>query len=305
MTALWVVLAAGAVLVVVPSLLDRWAVGRASPTTLVALAMVSLAGLSLLPLAVAGCLAQSWTQQRPGAPAWLLMVAVSLAAMMIARTARAAYTVRRTTLELGALAESAATADIHDALVVPIAAPPAFVADGRVVVSSRLVDQLPPEQLAAVLAHETAHLRGRHARLALWAHALRRGLLDLPPARRAERRVRRELEALADCSAAAHVGDAAPVVAALAGLRDHRGRVPAMLLSRDDVDYRIGRLERSAPRSPSRDRVVLVGAAAAAIVAIGATCNGLHEQWLVVGVAACAAMVGALYGLMRPVAAAR
>lgn len=301
MTALWVVLAAGAVLIILPSVLDRWAVGRASPTTLVTLGMVSLAGLLLLPLAVAGCLLQSSAQHGHDAPVWPLTVAVALAVAMITQAARAALAVRRTTRDLGCLADAASAGCVHgDALVVPISAPPAFVADDRVVVSSRLVDELPAEQLAAVLAHETAHLDGRHARLALWAYALRRGLLNLPPARRAERRVRRELEALADGAAAKRIGDPAPVVAALAGLRGRQGHVAAMLFSADDVDYRIGRLERGAPHSAGRDRVVLLGATAAAAAAVGATCNALHDQWLAGGVAVCAAVVGAVWSLVRP-----
>lgn len=304
MTALWVVLAAGAVLVILPSVLDRWAVGRASPTTLVTLGMVSLTGLLLLPLAVAGCLAQSWAQHRHGGPVWPLPVAVSVAVMMIGRTAWAAHSVRRTTRHLGCLAEAAATGRVeHDALVVPISAPPAFVTGHRVVVSSRLVDELPPEQLAAVLAHETAHLDGRHARLALWAHAIRRGLLNVPPARRAERRVRRELEALADRAAARRIGDPAPVVAALNGLRGRPSHVAAMLFSADDVDYRIGRLQRGERCSAGRDRAVLAGAAVAAAAAMWATCNALHEQWLGVGVAACTVTAAAVWGLLRPLRA--
>lgn len=304
MTSLWVVLAAGAVLVVLPSVLDRWGVGRASPTTLVTLGMVSLTGLLLLPLAVAGCLAQSWGQHRHGGPIWPLAVAVTVAVVMIGRTAQTARAVRRTTRHLGCLADAAADGRVHgDALVVPIAAPPAFVVGHRVVVSSRLVDELPAEQLAAVLAHEAAHLDGRHARLALWAHAMRRGLLNVPPARRAERSVRRELEALADRAAATRVGDPAPVVAALARLRGRQGHVPAMLFSADDVDYRIGRLQRGEPSSPGRDRVVLAGAAVAAAAGIGATCNALHDQWLGVGVAVCAAMVAAVWGLLHPLGA--
>jgi Zn-dependent protease with chaperone function len=67
--------------------------------------------------------------------------------------------------------------------VVPLAAPTAFVAGDRIVVSAALLDALDPAELDAVLAHETAHLRGGHSRIAAWAHALSRGSFQVPPAR--------------------------------------------------------------------------------------------------------------------------
>lgn len=301
MTALWFVLAAGVVLAALPSVSDRWAVGRASPATLVTLGMVSLAGLFLLPLAVALCLAQSSIQQGEGRPVWPLAIALSVAIATIGRAAWAAHAVWRTSRHLGCLAEAAATGHLEPGvLIVPITTPPAFVANQRVVISSTLVDELPPSQLAAVLAHERAHLHGGHARLALWAHALRRGLLGLPAARRAEHRVRCELEALADDTAARHIGDPTPVVAALSRLRSRRSHAAAMLFSGDDIDDRIGRLQHGSSSSPRSDRIVMGGTAVAAAASVWASCNAVHQQWLGIGVAMCAAVAAALWGLLRP-----
>lgn len=299
MTALWLVLAAGIVLVVVPSVLDRWAAGRASPAALVTLSMVSLVGMLLLPLAVAGCLAQSWGHS--GAASWAQAAAATIAAVTIGRTVWVAYSVRRTARTIGCLAKAAATGRVEPgALVVAICSPPAFVAGTHVVVSSRLFDELPSDQVTAVLAHEIAHLRCRHARLAVWAHAIRRGLLDAPSARRAERRVRRELEVLADRAAATHLGHPGPVVAALTRLRGRSPIAPAMLFSGDDVDYRIRRLKKDQARAAGPDGVVIAGVAIAASAALGATCTALHEQWLGVGVATCALVIAGVWDLLRP-----
>lgn len=75
---------------------------------------------------------------------------------------------------------------------------------GRVVVTSGAIDALSPEEFAAVLRHERAHLRGRHHLLVAMVTAFHRAFPGLPFAKAAEAEVRRLVEHLADDHASAH-----------------------------------------------------------------------------------------------------
>jgi hypothetical protein len=69
---------------------------------------------------------------------------------------------------------------------------------GQVVVSSGLVAALCPDELAAVLAHEAAHLDHRHQRYLSVASVVRHGLAFFPPAKHSARALVVALERWAD-----------------------------------------------------------------------------------------------------------
>ncbi len=85
-----------------------------------------------------------------------------------------------------------------------------------VVVSSSLVASLSPSALAAVLAHEAAHARGRDPLRQILAYAIARGLWIAPAARRGADSLRLRLEVAADRAAARYVGRRALAEALLA-----------------------------------------------------------------------------------------
>ncbi|PTR28681.1 hypothetical protein C8K36_10342 [Rhodococcus sp. OK519] len=86
---------------------------------------------------------------------------------------------------------------------------------------------LDPDVRAAVLAHERAHLRGRHHLLVAWADALRAALPAVPLAREGAAWVRVLVELSADRHAAASCGCGALSAALLAGSGNGRGAASA------------------------------------------------------------------------------
>jgi bla regulator protein blaR1 len=73
----------------------------------------------------------------------------------------------------------------------------------RIVITDGVIAALPPEELAAVLAHERAHAEGRHELVIQPFVAWQSALPFLPPARRATAAVAELVEMLADDAAAA------------------------------------------------------------------------------------------------------
>lgn len=90
-----------------------------------------------------------------------------------------------------------------------------------VVVTSAALAALTPLELSAVLAHESAHLRGRHHLLVGAADALARALPWAPLFRRGAQEVRRLVELLADDAATREVPavELASALLRLAGMR--------------------------------------------------------------------------------------
>ncbi|HEX5598383.1 MAG TPA: M56 family metallopeptidase [Micromonosporaceae bacterium] len=92
-------------------------------------------------------------------------------------------------------------------LVVDDPRPAAYVLPGRagtIVVTSGALQQLPPPQLAAVLAHERAHVTGRHHLLAQGTRLLSRAFPAVPALKIAEDQIHRLVEIRADEVAAAN-----------------------------------------------------------------------------------------------------
>lgn len=86
---------------------------------------------------------------------------------------------------------------------------------GRVVVTSGAMEAMSPAQVDAVLAHERAHLQGRHSFVTGTVHWLATALPHLPLARRAEQAVGFLIERAADESASRQCGRAAVASALL------------------------------------------------------------------------------------------
>lgn len=96
--------------------------------------------------------------------------------------------------------------DAVRALVMACDRPAAYCVPGRgggeVVVTTTALSRLNPEELRAVLAHERAHLRGRHHLIVLLSAGLRRAFPFVPPLRSAHERVAQLVELIADDRAA-------------------------------------------------------------------------------------------------------
>ncbi|UBU11477.1 M56 family metallopeptidase [Nonomuraea gerenzanensis] len=98
---------------------------------------------------------------------------------------------------------------------------------GHAVITTGTLRSLAPEQVAAVLAHEQAHLRGRHHLLLAAAEALARAFPRVPLFSRARLEVARLVELLAD-DVAARRHQRIHLATALVGLAT--GKVPSFAL---------------------------------------------------------------------------
>jgi beta-lactamase regulating signal transducer with metallopeptidase domain len=152
------------------------------------------------------------------------------------------------------------------AVLVEHSQPAAYCVAGRqptVILTTAAVQALDPGQLDAVLAHERAHLAGRHHRLLALARIGREVLPFLPLMRDAERQVARLVELHAD-DAATRVRDPRLLATALVVLATGAGPAPALAAGATDSVQRIHRL--LGPSEPlGRARRQLLRAAAAAL----------------------------------------
>ncbi|GAA1972022.1 M56 family metallopeptidase [Kitasatospora viridis] len=125
---------------------------------------------------------------------------------------------------------------------------------GRIVFSSGAVALLDPAQRSAVLAHERAHLRGRHHLLSGAAGALARALPGLPLARAAAEQVALLVEMAADDRA---LRQCAPRTLATALYTVAAGRAPGGALAAGEVGAvaRVHRLLAAAPPLSAPRRV--------------------------------------------------
>jgi Zn-dependent protease with chaperone function len=99
----------------------------------------------------------------------------------------------------------------HELVTLPTGRPLAVSVEGptsQILVSDGLVDTLPPDQLAAVLRHEAAHLSLGHQRLLTLAGAVERAFAFFPPSARGAAALRTALERWADEVAAGAAADA-------------------------------------------------------------------------------------------------
>jgi len=201
-------------------------------------AVVSTAGLllSLVVLArTAQCLVRSW------------------------RTARAGRIRQRTQLSL-----IAHTDEDLDVVVLDHASCAAYCVPGRagrIVITTAAQDALDPEQMTAVVAHERAHLRGRHHLVIQCAASLRAGFPFVPAFRHAEDEVARLTEMVAD-DAATRTVDRLTLATALVRLAEGSTPAGALGAGGSTALMRVRRLaEPAAPLSPMRRLATLAGVA--------------------------------------------
>jgi len=159
------------------------------------------------------------------------------------------------------------------AVVVEHAQPAAYCVAGRrptVVVTTSAMAALAPTQLHAVLAHERAHLAGRHHALKAAARIGRQVLPFLPLLRDAEAQVARLAELHAD-DTAARTADRRQLAAALVVLATAAPSTPSPALAAAGTDavQRLHRLLRPAqPLSRLRRHVLRATAAILALAPI-------------------------------------
>jgi Zn-dependent protease with chaperone function len=152
------------------------------------------------------------------------------------------------------------------AVLVEYAQPAAYCVAGRhptVILTTGAVQALDPGQLEAVLAHERAHLAGRHHRLLAVARIGRQVLPFLPLMRDADQQVARLVELHAD-DAATRACDPRSLATALVLLATAASPASALAAGATDSVQRIHRL--LGPAEPlGRARRQLLRAAAAAL----------------------------------------
>ncbi|MFC7641244.1 M56 family metallopeptidase [Streptosporangium lutulentum] len=137
---------------------------------------------------------------------------------------------------------------------------------GRAVITTAALRSLAPEQVAAVLAHERAHLRGRHHLVLATAEALCRAFPHLPLFARTRGEVVRLIELLAD-DVAARRHPRIHIAAALVRLAT--GRAPAFTLGAGGATA-LTRVRRMlSPAAPLRRRERLAGLAAVVFLLAG------------------------------------
>lgn len=127
-------------------------------------------------------------------------------------------------------------------------APVAYSFGGRrgAIVATAGVRRLARRERDAVLAHERAHLRGRHHLLVLGADVLATALPFVPLCRRAPGAVRVLVELAADASAARRHGPE-PVRAALLAVSAAGAPDAALAMSREAVEVRLAWLSNARP----------------------------------------------------------
>jgi Zn-dependent protease with chaperone function len=155
------------------------------------------------------------------------------------------------------------------AVLVEHSEPVAYCVAGRhptVILSTGALQALDPAQLEAVLAHERAHLAGRHYRLIAIARVGRLVLPFLPLMRDADAQTTRLVEMHAD-DAAARAHDPRSLATALVILATSASPVPALAAAATDSVQRIHRLLGPAEPLGTAQRQLLRVTAASLVLA--------------------------------------
>jgi Zn-dependent protease with chaperone function len=293
--ALALLLGAGAAGWLIPRRLRRVDLRRRDPLLLIVSWLLSMAGvvlaaatgvlLLLLPGhggvgSLVAVVHHCWSAARHGSPPEvealgglvgvlvLLAVAIRLTVVGIGIRRRRAQATR----EHLALLRVAARVDGGSpvTLWLPHDSPMAFSLAGRpgvVVATDGLTRRLAPDGVAAVIAHERAHLRGRHHLLVALVDALSAVLPFMPLFRQAPAAIRELTELAADVTAVRTCG-AAAVCAALQNVARHSAPGAALAMAASAIDIRLDRL-RNPAASPGRlRRATTCGAAGVLAVVV-------------------------------------
>lgn len=270
----------------VPNLLRRIDLRRHDPVLLLVAWFVSMAGvllaaatgvlLLLVPSHGSGApllaaLHQCWSAIQHGSPPRVEeaagVVGVALLAAFAARLLFVSVRgVRRRTRRrqenLSVLRMVARpTSKSADVLWLAHERPLAFSMSGRpgvVVATEGLARHLDENAVAAVIAHERAHLAGRHHLLVATADALRTALPFVPLFRAAPHAIRDLVELAADVTAVRACGSAA-VRSALLKVTGHGMPDTALAMAQDAVELRLARLRHDTPPPGGLRRAVSCG----------------------------------------------
>jgi Zn-dependent protease with chaperone function len=168
-------------------------------------------------------------------------------------------------------------------LWLPDERPIAYSLGGRrslVVASDGLAARLTERELGAVLAHERAHVRGRHHLLISCSEVLGRTLRFVPLMRELPAATQLLVELAADQAAAAQCGRE-PLRSALRSIRAVAGPRRALAMAGGDTAIRLSRLDSGSPPAP---RLTTVAGGIAAFVASPAIAVALV---LIIGFISC------------------
>jgi Zn-dependent protease with chaperone function len=138
---------------------------------------------------------------------------------------------------------------------------------GVIVATEGLNRHLGRDGVDAVLAHERAHLTGRHHHLIALADALRAAFPLLPLFRQAPDALRELVEIAADVSATREYGVPA-VRSALLGVSGRGAPSSALAMARDAVQLRLARLDEAGTPPSGLRRAVSCGTAGLTAVAL-------------------------------------
>jgi beta-lactamase regulating signal transducer with metallopeptidase domain len=270
----------------VPGALRRIDLRRRDPVLLIVAWLVSTAGvllaaasgvlLLLLPdhgpgASLLAAVHQCWATVLHGSPPRVEeitgLVGVALLVAIVARLVvvsvrgfRHRSRKRRENLEVLRLV-ARPVSDPSDILWLAHDEPLAFSMAGRpgtVVATEGLTRHLDPGAVAAVLAHERAHLTGRHHLLIAAADAVRTTLPFVPLFRQAPQAIRDLVELAADVTAARDCGPAA-VHTALLRVTRHGAPSTSLAMAQDAVNLRIARLQHNARPPRALRRTVSCG----------------------------------------------
>ena len=154
-------------------------------------------------------------------------------------------------------------------LVLDSAAPAAFCVPGRasqIVVTQGALDCLSPGELDGVLAHELAHLRGRHNLAVALSEIFARAFPHIRLFRVATQETRELIELLADDAAVQKV-DRVSLASAIVCLAEMKAPGAAMAMAQDAAVLRVSRLlAPGPPLEPWRYRVAALGALATVVI---------------------------------------
>lgn len=170
---------------------------------------------------------------------------------------------------------------------------------GRIVLTQGTVDALADDELAAVIAHERAHLRQQHHALLAWVRLLSQAFGWVPLLRAAATEVAAYVEMAADDAAARAVANPVTVARALARLQvlahdglahakqlahGTTGAVPALHAAQHEVPSRVRRLlEPAAVTELPRGWLSAVGAYTFAAVALILTITSPYVSVVLLG----------------------
>jgi Zn-dependent protease with chaperone function len=163
---------------------------------------------------------------------------------------------------------------VRDAVVLDAPQPIAYCVPGRpatIVLSSGALDVLDPAQLAAVLAHERAHLAGRHHLLITLTRGLGASFPAVPLFTQGPQEVARLAEMCADDAAARHSGRPTLIAALLAMGTGSAVPVAALAAASCAITARLQRLLEP----PGRSRRASYGLALVIVTLLLALASGL------------------------------